>query len=459
MIEQVKTVLLILLIGLSFVLSGLIWNDQPRLDNLGPSRYIAPQPIGHTEQMTDFVQPSALIFHSGDGHHKKALPTTLPYKKFHEEMSKWYFYDVAEVKFSGEEWDHLLTKQKGIEVIYRDSIPMDIFGQLFTIRGRLDSNFHGITRVWLYSSKEENMSYALFISDLDRRMLRARITISPSDMDGMYSKWGGRNLPEQLVYRAPSEAPGEPSTRAFLHPIYLPKDQANMYRFRYFYQPLTIRQVIETFFVDPNLTREVTERDGTMIYTDGSKVVSIPPHQKYLLYRDPAQEGSNQNEGPSVDSLNAAIMFVNQHGGWTGSYCLESTESRQRKQGAVTYQFRPQIDSYPLYGDQFGENTVLLQTSGTAVVGFQRPMLQLDTYFERVPVTVMSGSELIHLINKSHVNQQQITGIELGFKMHIVYDFMEIRPVWVIQRLSDSPLFINAAVSGKTRGGGGNGLE
>ncbi|WCK54499.1 two-component system activity regulator YycH [Aneurinibacillus sp. Ricciae_BoGa-3] len=455
MIERVKTFLLIALIAASFALSGYLWNIQPRLDNLGPSRYIAPQLVGHTVAMADLIKPSAVVFHTGDGRHLKAAVDTVSYKAIIDNISKWDYYNFTVLKPGEEDWDRLLNKRRGIEMIYRAALPLDVFNRFFNSRSQLDAHIPEISRVWFYESREQNASYILYISDADKTVVQARTSLSSHDFEAMFKKPIAEHLPEQMVFHAQATAPhgeGHP----YMRPIYLPKSEGTAWRYRQFFQPLTIRQVIATLFVDPSLTREVTERDGTMIYTDGSRLVSLPRSQRYLLYRDAMQQSSGGQAVAGSQSLETAIDFVNQHGGWTGDYSLEHYDDQQHKHDSIVYQFRQQIQGYPLFSGDEGQSIMAVETDGSAVFGFQRPMLQLDTYFERVPVHIKSGTELLNELVHRNVHQKDITGIELGYKENIVNDYMVVQPVWVIHRGANSPLLIDAIKT--EEGGSGNGL-
>jgi regulatory protein YycH of two-component signal transduction system YycFG len=456
MIERVKTCLMIGLIVASFALSGYLWNIQPRLENLGPSHYIAPQLVGHTVAMADLIKPSAAIFHTGDGRHLKATVDTDSYKDVIANTGKWDFYNFTVLKPGEEDWNQLLNKRRGIEITYRTPVPLDVFNRFFNSRSKLDVSLAGISRVWIYENRVDNAIYILYICDADKTVVRARTSLSPSDFEALFKKTGAVRLPEQMVFHVQGAA-AHGDVHPYMRPIYLPKSEEMAWRYRDFFQPLTIRQVIGTLFADPNLTREVTERDGTMIYTDGSRLVSLPPSQRYLVYRDALQKSSGSQTAANSQSLEMAIDFVNQHGGWTGDYCLENSGDQQRKHESVVYQFRQQIQGYPLFGGEEGQSIMAVETDGSAVFGFQRPMLQLDTYFERVPVHILSGADLLRELTHMKVNEKEITGIELGYKENIVYDYMVVRPVWVIYRGGNSPLLIDAVKSGK--GGSGNGLE
>lgn len=453
-VERVKTIVLVLLIVISLVLSMFLWSSTPKLDSLTPSDYVAPQPIGHKYEATDVIRPSTVLFHTGDGHHKKADLESAIYKEVVSEMNKWSFYDLANVQMTREEWEAFINKRKTMEIVYRHEIPADIASQLFMLRGRIDGELRSVSRILLYESGDKSAVYALLISSRDQRIIRARTSMTPETLTKLSTpeKIGG--LPEQILYRTfvdGIESQIRPARYDFYDPLYLPKEQGKMSRYRYFYQPLTIQQVLDAMFVDVSLTRQVTERDGTMIYTNGSQSVSIPVDRNYLLYRHPRHEEENmEGEQANYTALNSALTFVNQHGGWTGRYYLEDIEesSASNRGESISYRFRQYVGAYPLFNGGGPEmNIVSVRVFDGSVSELYYPMRQLDLYFEKIPLTVVSGDELIKRLEKKGIRKEEIDSIELGLYTRSVYDFIEMKPCWLIYlQNSREPLYIEAGI-------------
>ncbi|AMA71480.1 MULTISPECIES: YycH family regulatory protein [Aneurinibacillus] len=448
-LEKIKTILLTFLIIISLVLSGLLWNSTPQLENLAPSDYVAPPPAGHKYEVTDVIRPKAFILHTGNGRHMKAAVESGTYKKIQYEMDTWYFYDFARTRLTKEEWENIINKKKAVEIVYSHEIPADIMPELFTVRGRGAEEFRSASRILLYESREKNIVNALFISDRDQQVVRAHTSVTVGQMDSILSPNYLTHLPEQMMYRAfvhHREEAIHSNRYAFYQPIYLPKEREKMSRYRYFYQPLTVRQVLEAMFVDVSLTRQVTERDGTTIYTNGSQSVSIPAARNYLLYRYPVHEWEQaETKQANYEALNSALSFVNRHGGWTGRYYLESVDMVEpERERTVTYRFRQYIGAYPLFSDGPDENTISVRVSGGTVSELYYPMRQLDVYFERVPVTVVSGEELIKRLEELGISRQQVVSIELGLCTRPVYDFIEMKPCWTVRMTERPPIYIEA---------------
>ncbi|BAU26300.1 regulatory protein YycH of two-component signal transduction system YycFG [Aneurinibacillus soli] len=451
-LEKIKTVVLVVLIVVSLLLSGILWNTMPHLDSLSSANYIAPQPFGRAYEAEELVQPAYARVHTGDGKHFQARADTNLYKKLVVNMKQWNVYSFTPMSWNKEDWESIAGKKRGIELIYSGDVLEDTLGELLTIRGQAISGILSASRIWLYSNKEDGTVQVLFISDSRQRIIRARISLTATELEAYFHPPLLASLTEQIVYRPFSEKTGNPA-------VYVPKDQLKMYRYRYFYQPITAQQMLSFLFTDAGLAREVTERDGTQIYTNGSQTVSIPKHHTYLVYRNPIQVPKEAEEENNFnDSLHAAVSFMNKHGGWPGTYQFAGVDTAlPGKSRAAVYRFRQHVGSYPLYSEHDGETVVVIETAGDSVAQAQYPMRQLDTYFERTATLVMNGGEIARQLERKGIPKEQVIGIELAMYAGKRYDFMEVTPVWVIQQRNKPPLYLAAAVSGGR--GEINGLE
>ncbi|WP_286883811.1 YycH family regulatory protein [Aneurinibacillus sp. UBA3580] len=454
-LERLKTIVLTLLIIISLMLSGFLWNSTPELENLTPSDYVAPQPAGHKYEVTDVIRPSFLMFHTGEGKHRKAPIESAMYEKLMSRMNQWYFYNFVDTHLVKEEWEELINKRRSVEIVYNHEIPADIASELFTLRSHAEGNFRSISRILLYENEEKNAVDALLISNRNQQVIRVHTSVEPEEVENLFAPGNLAGLSEQILYRTFVDRLEDDirTTRyAFYDPIYLPGGREKMSRYRYFYQPLTVQQVLNAMFVDASLTRQVTERDGTMIYTNGSQSVSIPSERNYLLYRHPMHEWEKaQGERPNYEALSSALSFINQHGGWIGRYYLESVDDVNfvNRENTVAYRFRQYIGTYPLFsGDGPDLNTISARVSGGNVSELYYPMRQLDLYFERIPVTVVSGTELMKWLENKGINKHQVGSIELGLYTRSIYDFIEMKPCWVVYLKDKEPLYVEADVAG-----------
>ncbi len=454
--EPVKTILLDLLVLASFVLTSMLWNNQPQFEVIAPATYVESKLTGQSRQLDDLVTPESIIFHYGGARHTKANTNDSQYRLLRAEMAKWYFYDFTAYPMPKEKWQALTHDKPGLEIRYGSTVPIPVISQLFTFRGEMDEKIKGIDRIWLYYEESEDIVYALFISGKDQQVIRAKTVVTPKDLRESYLPLG-RYLPEEIlkvVEREPENSNSQ--ARAFWDNFYLPKDTLKMRKYRYNFLPITDRDLIETFFLDPTLIRQIVERDGTVIYTDGSRSVQIRPERKSMIFTDPALP---QRHEPltNEDTLLAAITFVNKHIGWTDTYRFEQIEKREGEGDQVS--FRQYIGAYPLVSED-GQNTdqIALTLEQGQVVTMKRSMIDLDAYIDYQEWSVMSGPELYQKLRQRKVDVKLVKNAYLGYQSRVMRGFVELTPVWVVEKITGEMLVLDAK-STEPKGGRGSGLE
>lgn len=89
--------------------------------------------------------------------------------------------------------------------------------------------------------------------------------------------------------------------------------------------------LLKTFFVDRSLVRVIKERDGSVIYTDGEKGLRIGDG---VEFSDPSRE-RNQSTHSYLSALGAASNYLCYYGGWPQGLRLESVTLNEAEQFQV----------------------------------------------------------------------------------------------------------------------------
>ena len=445
--DRSKTLLLNVLIGISLVMSWLLLNSQPKYEVLYPAEYVEQKPMGDKRELKDLVKPKAIIFHFGN-RYTKAIPDTVYYQFVQREMEKWYFFNFSTVNLTDEKWNEVMHQKKAIEIVYPDEIPVDVMQEMFTFRGKVDTLITSVQRIIVYEDDLQQETYTLFINKDGTKMVQARTAVTSRDLDNFYLSLGS-SQEEQFPFAL--------SSKNRLPIIYLPKERQTMKEYQYFYQPIPVFQMIQTLFVDPSITRQVTERDGSTIYTDGSKAVQIPSDMRSIHFHDPRSESYSADASES--RLTQAIRFINEHGGWNGNYMLQVAEKLPSNE--ENYQFRLYVNYYPVYGPK-GEmiGSVEVNNHQNVVTGFHRSLIQVDTDFNHQDVQVKSGEDILQELSHLGVFMGEVEDIFLGYQALINDYHVTLSPRWIITLTGRDPLIINAISTENEEGEGDlNGLE
>lgn len=347
--EPAKTLLLTLLVLSSFLLTALLWTNQPQFQLIEPAQYKESKPV-QERQLEDLIAPESVIFHYGEDRHTKATATDGQYRIVKEEMKKWIFLDFAPFSLPIEKWEKISREKQGIEIRFRNSVPLSVVGRLVTFRDEVSDKGKGIDRLVLYYEEEEDVVYALFILSGEEMVLRSRTSISPKDLRQSYLPTGNL-MPEQImkVVKPNPVPPIIEQGRAAGTIYYLPKNPVKMQAFRFTFRTIDNDQLLDAYFLDRTLVRQIVERDKTIIYTDGSRSIQLRSDQQAITFTDPAIL-SVAPELTDEEKVKAAISFINKHLGWTDDFHFETIRKSYNDKDVVT--FRQYVGAYPLYSKE-----------------------------------------------------------------------------------------------------------
>lgn len=457
MLEPAKTVLLNLLVLTSFCLTAMLWTNQPKFQFIQPAQYTESKPV-QEKQLEQLVTPESVIFHYGEERHTKAISTDAPYSMIVREMPKWIFLDFTPFMISNEKWGEIAREKMGLEVRFRSTLPLSIIGRLVTFRDEYDNRMKGIDRLWLYYEKDEDVVYALFLSTEEGRMMRSRTSISPKDLRDSYLA-AGSSMPEQImkIVRPDRNYSALEGAAPFWNIYYLPKNQGRMQQFRYSYVPVSNERLMEAYFIDQSLVRQIMERDKTVIFTDGSRSIQLRSEQKAITFTDPAYQVRAQ-ELSDQEKVQGAVTFINKHLGWLDDYHFEKIKKSYNDKDLIT--FRQYMGAYPFVSMSGTTqiDTIQITSEAGQVSTMTRSLVDLDRYISNKEWTVMSGPELYQMIrDKKLGDTERVTNAYLAYQTEVEDEFVDLMPVWVVEMANQPTMYIPA----NTNKGGGkvNGLE
>lgn len=443
MIEKFKSTLLFILMANSLVLSGLLWYKQPGgfytpANNLSNSESLQ---IGKPLKIEDVFQPKKVIFHLGNSQQTCALPESDVFQTIKKSMPRWNFYNYSVIQFTKEQWSELMDKKKGIEIQFPLSVPVEMIPSLLGSVG-LSNYMNEVNRLWIYEDSEQQYPIALFLSDKEKKIIMARSTLASGDLNQYFSREKGLGFPPYIPFKRITDNKGG---KVYQEIDYLPKEQLELAQYRYFYLQITQQQAVNALFPDPQATRQLPKEGGEEFITDGSRALTISDTMDSFVYLGPGPQGGGNGTFTMLNSIVNGVNFINAHGGFGGDYLLDSIEDLsppQKKQ--INIFFREKIGSYPVYTDaKSKQHMINLQSNLGTVTRYQRSMYNLDTYFEKTFVKVLSGPELLETLKGK---EAMIKGIDLGYQAKLENDYIQMVPVWVINYVSGGREMIPASM-------------
>lgn len=453
MIEQVKSIVLTVLILTSLVLSGLLWYRSPNVEEINRTDYIPQQLIGESYQLEELVKPRSIVYHPGDGSHLMSFSGDDVYDLITESLPEWQLVSIEEKTMTTAEWERMLSELPGWELRFPVPIPASLFSErLIPGLNQLEEDLR-IDRLWVYR-QQDDLS-VLLISDIDNKIYESDM-VSPKEGNVFAQKQelGLLNvLP--VVERIVSANPYEPVS---VRINYFPEKELTMPEWKASLQETDVEQMKILLFLDPSLVRTVTDaEEGTVVMQDGSRTVRYVEANNMLYYQNYKMK---LDAKPISSDLHEAVQFINHHGGWMADHRLVQIEGTQSEDKPNRYGFRLVKDGLPVYdeGDQNRYGTLMaVESKGGHVLRYERSLhfTEEDEYSQSTPVT--GGPQALEHL-KAEFDMADVRDMYPAYRIQKKDDDLTYLPGWRIEfRNGDETWF--EVPADEDEGGEANGLE
>lgn len=448
MVERIKSVILMLLVLLSFYLTYHLWWDQPTFEPLVIAEYTEPNKIGEQKNWNELIRPQEIYFHYEGNKHTKAISEMSLYRMLWDSLQTWQFVQGAEVNINYARGKEILEEHHGLEYVFADELPLQYFANVLQLPDTFPVGISSLNRIWVYEETDRSEYKVLFISDSRRRAFEATLR-EPEREHGL----SVRNLiilGSQLNEQLPAQYFNVPATASGVHVdffnlIYLPVERIEMNQWTYQFTAIDIEEMSTALFLDTSALKEIPERGGSRIFTDGTKSLQYKEKANEIRFYLPTYE---QGLNAVIDKGYYPVLdFMNHHYGWTGDYRIDRFVRDQAMQGVA---FREYINGFPLYsesGTNFGQ--IELKYQYNQVNEYARNLLRLESSNTGYQIKIKSGAELIEELRSKGIYLYNINQIELGYKAVFRMDRLETElvPHFIIHFYTDrEPLMIDARV-------------
>ncbi|OKP84921.1 hypothetical protein A3844_18415 [Paenibacillus helianthi] len=363
--EKVKSWVLALLVFGSLIESYYLIYRLPGSDSavMSENLYVKTDNMGPEEKVENLLYPDKMIIHMGESKHTLFYPNTTFYNLILNRLKGRSFESFQRRSVQDFDWDKIRNENPGIELSFGAGIPVTLLQRVMQLSP--DSLFEGesIDRIWIYNMKNDSKAHAVFFStrgDIVYEAAKADLTVQDVQQHVDF----GNNLTN---YKAVNGDYYVPDAKVSMVEVEMP---SGMY---------TIQQMQSNLFFDAGSTRYIPEKDGSEIYTDSKRSLQVDQEQNWMSYSDPAALPAGDST-PAKDALEA-VDFVNEHGGWNGTYRLAATEEGRQERKVSFQQFygSSPYGSYPIISQpklQYGVINLELQ-QGT-VSSYERSLMFVE---------------------------------------------------------------------------------
>lgn len=450
-IELIKSVVLVILVTLSFVLTGFLWYSSPSYEEKS-AEFVPPYVFNderyNNKSIYQLVTPYQLILHHA-GQTSWVLPENETYKELLESARDTSLSDVRPIQPTAEEWKKVYLAT-GMEFHFsRDPMisQLDTFFKETLYQQPHLKRLNKVSRVWFFSEPQTGQMMIWFISDQEKKVIQAKAEI--------------KNLAVQIA-----EASNESTLSLVPVPVnnQFPWDEENdrtpFTRLLYLpVNPLPINQVIyNTGNIKEEAMIQWLFRSGELdpiildnrehLYMFNDELLAYDKPGNYMVYTDTSSK-AQMDLFTVTEEINQINNFVQFHRGWTGNYLLDDIT---QKDDSYLYQFRLFKQGYPIYWMDKEEgiypDLIHLQTGSNGVSHYKRSMLYLSGDPAKISAKHLPGKEqLLQFLDKQKVDLATVERIYPGYQAKVISKGKQVQldPVWVVWiEKRETPLFITS---------------
>lgn len=335
--EAVKSLLLIILVGLSLLLTYQLWYGQQPAELVAEDTYERIV-VEKQRPLEEVVLPAVAAVTAADGYYLLSKEDASYGRIWNEILNVLSDQDNSPISEGIPETENAAEL---ITFYCKPALPsgqgspwMPAYQDRIISAIRLLSDSNGLWLV-IQDSNEANSLFFLINPETEALITDILNIVLES---------------ERTVYRALDDNTLQLESEMAVSvsaPLFVPAEPVILDRILLYPEEVDRDLLLKTFFVDYNLARIIEEKDGSLIFTDGEKGLRLSPVS--LEYSNPRLE-EGKVSFTYLDALNTSNNMLSYHGGWPRNVRVESLTSTGWGD-SVSYvaQWRMHFGLYPLY--------------------------------------------------------------------------------------------------------------
>lgn len=383
-VEQIKSVILLILVLLSIVLTFAIWTYTPSLQVIKETQ-VDQLMVGKKKNLHEVIKPYRILVREQDEWKGTIGSETIDY--FMEIMGNWKASELSLIQnnMSNKKINDFLRENNRMTLFFPEEVPIKVFHSIVPLsQDELpEMGFNRLVVDW--SKVNANKMLTLYFwSESHHTLFSAEVKMTED-----YFQTTVLQSLKSLVSYKEIERPNQLS-------LYVPTDEINLVQYTYYVDEIQPEMFKDILFYDPTIVRKNVENQDLVKYTDGMTLMTVDIKNRYLNYVNPASE--SMAELPTSRLLSDSFEFVNDHGGFTGDYRLISINEQKHM---IEYQLYKQ--GFPIFSAD--TTTRIITTWGeNQLFRYKRPyfLLDLDINSEQNQRKLATGLEVAEFIKKTN---------------------------------------------------------
>ncbi|PSL40022.1 regulatory protein YycH of two-component signal transduction system YycFG [Planomicrobium soli] len=437
-VEQVKSIVLFLLILLSFALTFTIWTFTPSFDPIETTPAVDVS-IGEKRTVEQVVRPIKVLYHQED-----SVTGTTDRKRIDPllaTMKLWQIHDMTEKEkdASAETLQSYMHEPNRVVLYYPGTVPLPVFDAMVNITDETipEASFDRV--VIEFATVEQAQIRIYFINSVSGRVYEGSVSVSEL---GKF---------ENNILEAAKEVYVTDEELGTL-PIYVAEKEQEKLVYPYLLEEVTPEDFRSALF--ESTANVDSSGDATNEkYTDGTgAIMRFDANRKSMSFVKPRAETSDP--GIPSELIFSTIDYVNDHGGWTNDYRFFGIEPLTQQ-----VYYRLFLDNLPVFSTSTATELEMKwgMINGTEqIFRYIRPYYILQSTAQTSTKTLEAGTTALDAV--SRLNEEQRKKVT------------EIMPAYELAQTSEKLITFEAAwyykidgnwlkLSKEALGGGKIGLE
>jgi regulatory protein YycH of two-component signal transduction system YycFG len=403
--ENVKSVILTILVITSAVLTWNIWTYQPNFDTMDKSNYTKEVVIGVKREVNKVIKPDRILFHHQDAHYGTVSNANI--EKIIRELSTWNFYEIKNITNQIDHLPDFVHTEGNVEIIFPDVVPIELYKTVLSIEDRNLPKFEFNRIVIDVENKEREDGFVYFVrygTEEEQQVYVSHVNSAHLREFNQNFYKESKQYPHYFEYKATN-----------YRSIFLPEQETKMTKYKYYSYNLNSEKFIEALFNDPRSVQK-NVGSGKEEYIGESSMMMLDNDMKMLSFVNP-QEESDELKRPE-DLLQRSIDFVNNHGGWTDSFRYAGMDELNQKVVFRLYD----LEGHPVFNEN-GLSEIELICGQNDIYRYFRPNFGLDVPLnndEVSEVVLESGQEALEFLQKSEgFKPEKLQDMMIGYRISI----------------------------------------
>ncbi|MBU8881259.1 hypothetical protein BGM26_20250 [Bacillus sp. FJAT-29790] len=417
--ENIKSIILVILVCFSVLLTWSIWTYQPNYEMMKKANTVQEVAISAKKDVKKIIKPDKIYYHYSKDKHIGTIDSN-EIDRVITEISRWNFVDFEDVSAEIKSFPTFIHQAESAVILFPDSIPIELYRTIIEIKDKKLPDFRFDRIVIHLEETEKEQGFVYFISSEDKQAFRSYVPASfVQNFKNAYFKNAeySLNFGEYFPYKVSNE-----------RTLFLPIKETKMLRYQYLSNPLEPEKFKNALFRNPSFVQK-NHQTLSEEFTDGSSLMRVNFDKNTISYVNPVEGHETIS---SKNLLKRSIDFVNEHGGWTDNYrYVEMDEMRHR----VLFRLYD-AKGYPVFSED-NRISEISQTWGQSEINeYLRSNFSLGIRTESTEIDLSSGQTVLERITgMDGFESEKLQDLIIGYTMikdaqtRLVY----LEPSWYYQ--------------------------